>query len=410
MKHGIAELEKEFERRQDDLDYLKVLHHELTFRSVPRALKLRSRVEAILGIEPEPTRREAPKPLARLESNPAPVPAPEPPALPQPFDPDSFPSHAKPEDSSQGPPPPITDAPEEILAAWTALEALSPQSFRRPEDLAGGDRTAVAWLDRGRLPWEGSGEKARPKTRLYYQVILGTIDLGKATALLLARYTDSRAERPGARGEAALAVVTVDQAGLPVGEPAVSSFAWALPRALRGGLAELAEWRRAEKPLVEKLDEILRRGDEEKELPLDGPMLQAAFGWLAASLGLPADLISPPRFAVRAYTSLRNPEPPEPLLLNSFYLDDLVKARTLFTEGGSTRNLRLYLGQDAPAQRRDLLNDLAALEETVEPRRIPPARWPGPGRHPLVLLQQAAVNLGIEELKDGGVFAVNGPP
>jgi hypothetical protein len=45
------------------------------------------------------------------------------------------------------PPPPAPDlsnAPEAILNAWTALEALSPQTFRRPEEMASGDRNAVA--------------------------------------------------------------------------------------------------------------------------------------------------------------------------------------------------------------------------------------------------------------------------
>ncbi len=36
-----------------------------------------------------------------------------------------------------------------ILAAWTALEALSPQSYKRPEDMATGDRSKVAILEQG---------------------------------------------------------------------------------------------------------------------------------------------------------------------------------------------------------------------------------------------------------------------
>ena len=38
------------------------------------------------------------------------------------------------------------------------------------------------------------------------------------------------------------------------------------------------------------------------------------------------------------------------------------------------------------------------------------ARWPGQGRHPLVLLQQAAVNLAFRETKDSGLLGINGPP
>ncbi|MGI4775744.1 MAG: AAA domain-containing protein, partial [Janthinobacterium lividum] len=38
-----------------------------------------------------------------------------------------------------------------------------------------------------------------------------------------------------------------------------------------------------------------------------------------------------------------------------------------------------------------------------------PARWPGAGRHPLVLLQQAAINLSTK-LNNDGILAINGPP
>lgn len=78
--------------------------------------------------------------------------------------------------------------PEHILDAWTALEVLSPQSFRRPEDLVAGDRGKIASLENRLLPWEGAGEKPRPKTKLYYQVVLGSIALEPAYADLLASF------------------------------------------------------------------------------------------------------------------------------------------------------------------------------------------------------------------------------
>jgi hypothetical protein len=71
-----------------------------------------------------------------------------------------------------GEPPPIpipqnANEPAAILAAWTALEALSPQTYRRPEDLVAGDRSRVASLLAARVPWE-IGERSRPKRQLYY--------------------------------------------------------------------------------------------------------------------------------------------------------------------------------------------------------------------------------------------------
>src|SRR4051794_35426660 len=152
------------------------------------------------------------------------------------------------------------NSPAAILDAWTALEVLSPQPFRRPEDLAGGDRGMLASLAAGKLPWEGVGPPERPDRRGFYQGLLGTLDYGAAIEHLVARYADSRAERPVPRGEVVLAAVTVTREGFFVETPAatVASFAWGLPRALAGHLATLADWRDEEASLLADLDDVLR--------------------------------------------------------------------------------------------------------------------------------------------------------
>jgi hypothetical protein len=396
---SIADLEAEFRNHRNSPAKLRLLLDELVFRTSPRALRLKSSAEQALAAldgnwtsSPPPPDPGPPNPIVTppLARTPDPLPIPPRPARP------------------------LTSAPENVLDAWTALEVLSPPSFRRPEELAGGDRRAVAALDRGILPWEGAGEHARPKTRLYYQLVLGTIDLEPAVRQLLARYADRRAERPSVRGEAILAVVVLDSEGRPIEGPAtaISSFGWGIPRALRGDLAALADWRIAERPLLERLGEILcvESTDDDKPRPLNRAAIHTAYTWLVQSLGLPADLVRAPRFAIRTYEYYRSPQPPPPLLLNSFFLGDLAAARALFAGGRAPGNLRRYLGADTPTARRELLRSAAALEAAVSPEITPASRWPGPERHPLVLLQQAAVNLSIHELRDTGIVAVNGPP
>lgn len=323
-----------------------------------------------------------------------------------------------PQPGPQQPFPPITNDSIAILSAWTALEVLSPPSFVRPEDLASGDRSRVAWIDQGQLPWE-RGEKSRPNYRLYYQIVLGTLKLEPAVECLVQKYGDTRPERPGVRGEAALAVVVVDRYGKLVESPAVaiSSFAWGVMRALNADLSELARWPSVEPELVKRVERRLigMTSDEQDEAelrqrPLSREALLTTFFTLVTELGLPADWIEVPSFAIRSFSYFKDPNAPEPLLLNSFFLADLALACELVSQKRAPLNLQKYLGATRPQSQRDLLSDKVALDDAVSPANTPLGRWPGRGRHPLVLLQQAAVNLSFRETKNGGLVGVNGPP
>jgi len=120
-------------------------------------------------------------------------------------------------------------------------------------------------------------------------------------------------------------------------------------------------------------------------------------------------MVRPPAFAGRSLVAFRSSNPPEPLLLNSFFLKDLHSAARLFREKRAPQALQRFMGALKPSSRRDLLHDEVAIEQAVAPARFPSARWPGPGRHPLVLMQQAAVNLAVDQ-GAGEILAVNGPP
>jgi len=326
-------------------------------------------------------------------------------------------SVATPPIADLGGPPSFTpqtgdNEPMPILAAWTALEALSPQTYRRPEDLAGGDRRCVADLSTGRIPW-GTRERSRPNHRLYYHVVLGSIPIGPANEDLVKAFgeDEERSLRLGER--AAIGVVLVDRDGIVVDENgvAVSSFAWALPLALKLKLAALGARPKIEPKIIEQLDGIVRRSDRDgNPVPLDLRMIGEAHRWLVAQFELPAHLVEPPTFALRAYNYFRA-GPPDALLLNSFFLGDLARGAELVRKNAVPVGLRHYLGIDKPIETFDLLQDKDALEKAVAPAMTPAARWPTPGGHPLVMLQQAAVNLARLELARGeGVIAVNGPP
>lgn len=306
------------------------------------------------------------------------------------------------------------DNPVNVLSSWIALEVLSPQTFTDPRDLVTGSYGSIAQFGAGPLPWEGEGGKGKPNYRLYYQVVLDTIYFDKAINALLEAYVDKRPERPRVKGEAVIATVIVDDKGRPCRIPAgnISSFGWALKPALDRQLDKLSDWAAAEKKWTEELDKLLRVKDDEGEiLPLTAAKLAEARQFLHNAFELPTAMVAQKSFAIRTYEYIRkNATPPEPLLLNSFFLGDLQTAIHLFKHKSANANLQRYLGVKPPPVRIPLLKDNAAMEQLIAPAMIPPARWPGPGRHPLVLLQQAAVNAALSDVKKGGIIAVNGPP
>ena len=423
FRSSIQELEALFKENNNNVDILLALEEELSHRKTERAARLRNQVEErLVGLRPGTSTREQasaePPPLRPSQHQSVPRPHEE----QQSSHPHSLHSKTPVVGVSSGvegePPPPITNRPDDILSAWTALEVLSPPTYVRSEDLAGGDKRRVVTLSDQSLPWE-RGERGRPNQRLYYQVVLGSIKMESSIGRLIERYGDSREERPGVCGKAVLAIVVVDRQGRLVESPAVgiSSFGWGVMSALNGELADLARWPDVESQLVERIEKLLlgiATGDEDREerraRPLTRAALFAAYEALVHELGLPREWVEPAEFAIRSYVYFKDPNPPEPLLLNSFFLADLALAHKLFTDGKAPQNLRRYLGVERPQNSRDLLLDTTALAEAVSPGFTHLSRWPGIGRSPLVLLQQAAVNLSFRETKAGGLLGINGPP
>lgn len=305
---------------------------------------------------------------------------------------------------------PLNNRPEDIIDTWTALEALSPQTYKKPNDLVIG-QGSVAYLKNGNEPWL-KGEKSRPKHQLYYAVYLGAINLEQATENLLKQYQDKRVERPSVRGLASLGIILLNKNGIPVPETglALSSFGWAYARALSGNLNELKYWEAAEKLLKEGLEQIIYQQDDDgRVLPFSLDRAERVFHWLVKNCGIPEQDTASPSFAIRMYQHFNKGEP-EPPLLNSFFLDDLQRAKSALKSSSVNRALSQYLGITKPPNQYDVLKNKSHIEESLQPKNMPLGRWPSKGRYPLVLLQQAAVNLAMQCLNKSGLFSVNGPP
>lgn len=410
--HSIEQLESLFSDQGTNRHTLNELAQELSFRKTARARSLATRVrrrQAELAISHAPASPLKPVEPASILKPPVDIQSTEPPTSP----PLACPPPLAPSGESR-----IfhemnyTNRPIDLLDAWTALEVISPQTYRREADLAGGFASNIIPLDRS-LPWDNGPAASKPNYKVYFHVVLGSIAAGPAFDALIDRFKDTRTERPGVTGNIALASILVDKNGIPAGDMpiSVSAFGWGFPKALTGSLKDLAQWTRDEGSLIEGLRKQLPKDEESGNLgPLTTASLQNAFEWLVATLGLPREQTAGPKFAVRVYINYRSSLVPDPLLLNSFFLRDLARARDLAQRGSLPAVLADYLGQKRPEAKHDLLQDSAALESVVAPHKVPLGRWPTPADHQPSLLQQAAVNLAARMHGRSGLLGVNGPP
>lgn len=405
---SVIELEEMFNERQSEPEFLDVLMHELEFRHVNRAKELKAKViNAINNISHTTASSDASNKTKQIPA-----------AVDDLVKDDVVQNVAnlvvEPKVVTKVfPAPEIKNSPDDILSAWAAIEVLSPQSFKKPEELVSDDKWRISYPINGKWIWEAGGENSQPKKRLYYQIVLGTVSMEPSVEALLKVYTDTRVELPIAQGEAILATVMVDKFGRPLDAESIgiSSFGWGIPVALNGNLNALGQWQGVERNLVQGLARQLKISTDPdvESLPLTFAQINHAYDWLVKELGLDTSLTKRPAFAIKTYQYYLNNNPPEAILLNSFFLEDLNKVRGLAKSGALSSNLKRYLGVNKPANRHNLLEEKESMSDTLQPKKFPLSSWPAMGNHPLVTLQQCAVNLAAD-IKQDGILAVNGPP
>lgn len=446
FKCSITELEHLFESSKGDTMVLRDLRDELEHRNTNRAKVFAKKVDEQLAVvgqvkaanNPTDQKPSAPTTRApegsgaapRTASNTTVSPPPtsngsnrtnSPPVIPvewEPSTPEKPPKPAGPVDFGDATPycPAEVETklgPDSVLAAWLTLEVLTPQTLPDARELETIGRTLVR-LDEYPEPWQVPRFWKRGKERaVHWMVYLGELDLAKATEAILNIYPDDAVdERADVRGNTTLAVMVLDSQGRPVeNKTFLSSFAWGYGQVRAGRLKGLAGFAEADRAIKVELEKrLIRQDGEGKILPLTYSDIVQVIGWLAKVLNLPDEEVLRPGVAIRVPQWGAYNEAPEPELLNSFFIDDLVNARIAFGSGQVGQALSAYMGTPPAQERQDVVREKGIVAKTLAPGRTPLTRWPGRGRYPLVLMQQAAINHSVAELPNGGMVAVNGPP
>ena len=302
------------------------------------------------------------------------------------------------------------DTPTAILSAWIAMELLSPRSFTRRGDLAPGKHDQVLVFNPVCPPWR-TPEPSPAGSKFFYEIHLGAILMDAANAALKSGRVGQANTRPAGDARAVVATVLVDEAGslLPEFSVAIASFAWALRHAMVRDFDALRAWQEKRDWLAGELASILLSGTSGTDSALTGPAVVDAQRWLIDRLAIDQRLVDAEPFVVRLCRPARQRTAAANAARDSYFLADLTRCRSHLPRSDAIGTAPLLAAAGPRAA--DLLQNRQVLEAALTPSFMPRARWPVPGGFPLVILQQAAVNLVCRDPSGTGrIKAVNGPP
>lgn len=98
-------------------------------------------------------------------------------------------------------------------------------------------------------------------------------------------------------------------------------------------------------------------------------------------------------------------------ILNSFFLEDIERAMLAVAQDEGGKALHQYLSV-CQNRHSDLYSPkgLETIVRHLAPQHTPHGRWPSDPRFSLSLMQQFSINTVLQELDEGGLLSVNGPP
>ncbi|WP_431214643.1 hypothetical protein ACQ86N_07640 [Puia sp. P3] len=286
---------------------------------------------------------------------------------------------------------------KDILKFWRAAELFNlpdvPVSKKKKQysDLLPGED----------LPWEpgvlpSPKEGKRWRHTLYFHVLNK-----QEVVALLSRLSDPKEFREPVGGDTCLSALVIDHQGRPAGR----TYA---PAAFPYGIKIVRE-----KLDYEELPGLLRKAGEDflKRWEVDGGMVD--WRMLKNELGLLGEVAGKDlqaRVQVRCISDQVDERAvAEAPFLNSYYLRDLNSLINSSEDAGLPLRTFVGLGMDHNA-RVDLLQQRVLLEK-MHPRHQSPARWPSSPLFGLYSAQQAALNICLSGLRDGGgLIGINGPP
>ncbi len=305
----------------------------------------------------------------------------------------------------------------QLLNAWLVQEVLSPQSLPKKNELKPFNREIIQDA-RTIEPWNNPvwcRKENKKEQNLFWFVCIGIIDIATLSDSLRKKFPSKEfEEKENQQGQCCSIVLVLNEDGFLIDDAThISSFVWGAGKVLNDSLEQLSDFPSIEKLTQDSINKQAEAHDSEgSDIPITGKLLIQICDNYISEINLSNEFIEEAYTVIRVPTKSKLPETPTPEFLNSFFVSDLSMAINKVKNNNIGEGLKRYLlslrKHGAINIRNDENNEL--LKQLLQPCRIPLSRWVGRDRHPLSLMQQAAVNHAKDDLRDGGVIGINGPP
>lgn len=344
----------------------------------------------------------------------------------------------------------------DILTYWHNIEFFIPFDLSQITDIQ--DEWKLRWLghsELSQLSGEYFSQLAVPGDQQIsgYRLYVGVFDKAEIASVCAAALPAEQQFEDDERGElvgrTCFARIALNAFGEPIFDPlSVSTVPWALGQvaghglshlgleAFESSLASLKD--RLQNFKAERAPAVRNHAGVPQPSPLSGPEILALHAVFTEWAGFVPDGGRPPvlleirtrkkmpsaalpvvRHAERQGGSQAEDEEEDLAedeqdidILNSFYIGDIERVIRALRNGASIPLLASYMTPLAQEARIDLYTDAgrAELLRMLHPARANRGHWLEDDSRSMSLMQQFAINTGLDALAKQGLFSVNGPP
>lgn len=297
-----------------------------------------------------------------------------------------------------------------VINFWSKYECFIPYNFEN--QLRNYNEKSIYTLNENKIePWLNN-ENIDTYRYIIFLGIFNSQEAVQKMQEILGKSSNSDPEEEPSSISTCYGTITLDNSGCYTGDLSLSTFPWAVGQISQNRIRNM-DWSRVfeeyRKSANESANNIFKESCNKQSLNLFIEELVSLAGWQPSVFESPQVLIKKSSEKYNKENTNKKQDVEEQAqgeILNSFFIRDLERVYLSAHKGMALNEYLSDISSDE--NKHDLLNDRQKLKQVLSACDLPLGRWFFPKEQSLSLMQQAAVNIALQNKQ--GMFSVNGPP